>query len=137
MKRTGSSWIMSSEAEKKGDVCHCLTRRDGFGIQLARIDSPAPESPITLENHPDLVARFGSDGTLKVCDTGKRGEAGYREQGETAENFLMHHDGWGSGGTVRTAGLYLDSPPAAGGFTYFQNICQASLVPASGIHSGC
>jgi hypothetical protein len=40
-----------------------------------------------LENHPDLVSRFGSDGTLKVCDTGKRSEAGYREQGETAENF--------------------------------------------------
>jgi hypothetical protein len=80
-----------------------------------------------LEEHRDSVGRFGRDGTLKVYDVMKDPSAGYREQGETSDLFSTHHDGLGSGGTVSTVGLYMDSPPLSGGYTYFQNICRLSL----------
>jgi Taurine catabolism dioxygenase TauD, TfdA family len=80
-----------------------------------------------LEQHADMISRFGQDGTLKVYDVVKDSSAGYREQGETSDLFSMHHDGLGSGGTVSTVGLYMDSPPLSGGYTYFQNICRLAL----------
>lgn len=92
--------------------------------QLEKTVPVAFPLPHPLEGHPDSVARFGpSDGTVKIYDLpGKGGPAGYREQAETNEVFDMHHDGLGSGGTVQTVVLYMDSPPLFGGFTYFQNI---------------
>jgi hypothetical protein len=83
--------------------------------------------PHPLEQHRDMIARFGQDGTLKVYEVIKVPSAGYREQGETSEMFSMHHDGLGSGGTVFAVGLYMDSPPLTGGYTYFQNVCRLSL----------
>lgn len=80
-----------------------------------------------LEEHPDAIKKVGRDGTLKVREVIKDPSLGYREQGETSEMFSMHHDGLGSGGTVFAVGLYMDSPPLAGGYTYFQNICRLSL----------
>src|SRR5581483_2497903 len=90
------------------------------------IDHPLPHP---LEGHAEAVSRFGpSDGTVKVYNLpGKGGAAGYREQAETNEIFDMHHDGLGSGGTVQTVILYMDSPPMFGGFTYFQNILLLAL----------
>jgi hypothetical protein len=75
-----------------------------------------------LEGHHDAVERFGPpDGTVKIYDLVKKTE-GYREQGETSEMFSLHSDGLGSGGTVQTTALYMDSPPLTGGYTFFQNI---------------
>jgi Taurine catabolism dioxygenase TauD, TfdA family len=85
--------------------------------------------PHPLEGHPEAVSRFGqADGTVKIYNlAGRGGAAGYREQAETAEVFAMHHDGLGSGGTVQTAVLYMDSAPLWGGFTFFQNIARLAL----------
>ena len=84
------------------------------------------DHPLThpLEGHSEAISRFGApDGTVKIYNLpGKGGAAGYREQAETNEVFDFHHDGLGSGGTVETAILYMDSPPLWGGYTYFQNI---------------
>lgn len=75
-----------------------------------------------LEGHPEAVGRFGPpDGTVKIYDLVKK-RGGYREQGETSEMFSLHSDGLGSGGTVQTTALYMDSPPITGGYTFFQNI---------------
>jgi len=75
-----------------------------------------------LEGHPESVSRFGpSDGTVKIYDLAKK-DSGYREQGETAEMFSLHTDGLGSGGTVQTTVLYMDSPPLSGGGTHFSRI---------------
>lgn len=80
-----------------------------------------------LEGHDEAVARFGpQDGTVKVYNLPKTNES-YREQGETAELFSLHTDGLGSGGTVQTTALYMDSPSFAGGYTFFQNILLLSL----------
>lgn len=87
--------------------------------------------PLThpLESHPEVISRFGqSDGTVKIYNLVKAGDAaGYREQGETAEMFSLHNDGLGSGGTVETTALYMDSPPLCGGYTFFQNILRLVL----------
>lgn len=135
-------------ATEKDDIVHQF--RSEFGAAyfiVENCDEPAPYGhplldiaeqlkdelnlahplPHPLEQHPDMIARFGRDGTLKVHEVPKDPSAGYREQGETSEMFSMHHDGLGSGGTVFTVGLYMDSPPFSGGYTYFQNICRLSL----------
>lgn len=77
-----------------------------------------------MEGHPDAVARFGPpDGTLKIYGLPvERGGARYREQAETNEMFDAHNDGLGYAGLIRTAILMLDSPPIAGGYTFFQNL---------------
>ena len=63
-----------------------------------------------LEGHQEAVRRFGeTDRTVKIYDL-KKTDRGYREQGETSEMFSMHTDGLGSGGTVQTTALYMDSP---------------------------
>ena len=82
-----------------------------------------------MEGHAEAVARFGpADGTTKIYDLpGRGGSAGYREQAETNETFDFHHDGLGSGGTVETVLLYMDSPPLYGGYTYFVNIPAAGF----------
>jgi hypothetical protein len=80
--------------------------------------------PLThpLEGHPDTLSRFGpADETVKIYDLIKK-DRGYREQGETADMFSMHSYGLGSGGTVHTTALYMDSAPLSGGYTFFQNI---------------
>lgn len=83
-----------------------------------------------LEEHPLTLEEFGGgDGTVKVRDVPK--VSGYREQGETAEQFDTHHDGLGSGGAVETVVLYLDRAPLLGGYTYFQNLPLISLGLAS------
>jgi hypothetical protein len=104
------------------DICDQLS--DAFHLTF-----PLPHP---LEGHREAVDRFGpTDGTVKIYDlSGKGGMAGYREQAETNETFDFHHDGLGSGGTVETAVLYMDSAPLVGGFTYFQNIILVSLALA-------
>ena len=77
-----------------------------------------------MEAHPEAAARFGPrDGTLKIYDlpvsaVGPR----YREQAETNEMFDAHNDGLGYAGLIRTFILTADSPPLAGGYTFFQNL---------------
>ena len=85
--------------------------------------------PHPLEGHHEAQARFGEpDGTVKIYDLPiVPGANKYREQAETSELFALHHDGLGSGGTVETVFLYTDSPPLAGGYTFFQNITRLSL----------
>jgi hypothetical protein len=79
-----------------------------------------------LENHPLTIDEFdGVDHTVKVRDVPKEG--GYREQGETSEQFDTHHDGMGSAGTVDTVFLYMDGAPVYGGYTYFQNLPRIAL----------
>lgn len=85
-----------------------------------------------METHSEAVARFGTpDGTLKIYDlpvevAGPR----YREQAETNEAFDAHNDGLGYAGLVSLAALWLDAPPAWGGYTYFANVVRASRVLA-------
>src|SRR5205807_610199 len=57
----------------------------------------------------------------------KKESEGYREQGETAEAFFLHHDGLGSAGAVELVALFADSAPLCGGFTYFFNVCRVAL----------
>lgn len=80
-----------------------------------------------LESHPGTIQRFGgNDGTLKIYNKPKAG-TGYIEQGETADQFDMHSDGLGSGGTVQAFLLYMDSPPLDGGYLYLQDIARLAL----------
>jgi hypothetical protein len=85
-----------------------------------------------LEGHQEAVERFGPpDGTVKIYNLPKDPSTGYREQAETDEMFDMHHDGLGSGGTVQTVALYMDSPPLFGGCTYFQNVPLRAVAMAA------
>jgi Taurine catabolism dioxygenase TauD, TfdA family len=86
-----------------------------------------------MEGHAEAVSRFGPpDSTLKIYDLDtKDGSTGYREQAETSDMFSAHNDGLGYGGAVKTVAFYMDSAPAWGGFTYFQNIVRLSLELAS------
>lgn len=82
-----------------------------------------------LELHGESIRRFGPpDGTVRIYDLPKAMASGYREQGETAEAFDLHHDGLGSGGTVHAVVLYADQPPLWGGFTFFQNILRVACT---------
>ncbi|MBX7185522.1 MAG: TauD/TfdA family dioxygenase [Vicinamibacteria bacterium] len=84
--------------------------------------------PHPLEKHPETIRHFGkADGTVKVYDLAKPQGTGYREQGETADAFDVHHDGLAAGGAVEAFVLYCDRGPLWGGFTYFQNVCLLSL----------
>jgi TfdA family taurine catabolism dioxygenase TauD len=81
-----------------------------------------------LERHPDTLTEFGmSDGTLKIRSVRKDPRVGYVEQGETNEEFLAHNDGLGSGNTVETSMLYMETPPLDGGYTYFANVMHLAL----------
>lgn len=83
--------------------------------------------PHPLENHARITDMFGEpDGTVKIYNVSKE-SGGYREQGETADAFRLHHDGLGSGGAVEVAALYMDAPPFWGGFTYFFNVSRCAL----------
>jgi hypothetical protein len=77
-----------------------------------------------LEGHPEAVARFGpGDGTVKIYNLPKPvGGTSYREVAETSDPFEVHLDGLGSGGTVQTVILYMDSAPLFGGFTFFYDM---------------
>lgn len=99
-------------------------------VEQLKHDLPlAHPLPHPLEGHPEARARFGGpDGTVKIYDLPiAPGANRYREQAETSELFALHHDGLGSGGTVETVFLYTDSPPLAGGYTFFQNVTRLSL----------
>lgn len=82
-----------------------------------------------LEGHHEAIARFGEpDGTVKIYNLPiEPNGARYREQAETNEPFLMHHDGLGAAGTVEAVVLYCDNHAEAGGITYFQNIVMCGL----------
>lgn len=82
-----------------------------------------------MEGHPEAVSRFGqADGTLKIYDLDtKDARVGYREQAETSELFAAHNDGLGYAGAVQAFGLYAESAPLWGGYTYFQNIVRLAL----------
>lgn len=103
----------------------------GYAHQLFEICAQLREelnlgSPLThpLEGHPEAVTRFGAaDGTAKIYDLPKPvGGSSYREVAETSEAFEVHLDGLGSGGTVQTVVLYMDSAPLFGGFTFFYDL---------------
>jgi hypothetical protein len=118
--KDGVAYFIVLNPNEKGSLPHHL-----FHLAEQMAADLHLEHPLThpLENHPDIVAMFGGDSTVKVFDFAERtGRAGYREQGETSEMFAMHHDGLGSGGTVETAVLYADAGPLYGGYTYFQNM---------------
>jgi len=85
-----------------------------------------------MESHPEAAARFGpTDGTLKIYNLPvPAGGPRYREQAETNEMFDAHNDGLGYAGLIATVMFTLDSPPLAGGFTFFQNLVRASLALA-------
>lgn len=75
-----------------------------------------------LETHPDTIARFGrSDQTTKI----------YRKPGSggamSGEDMMFHQDGLGNGGHVSAVGLYMDSAPLFGGYTYFFNVARLLL----------
>jgi hypothetical protein len=76
------------------------------------------------EGHPEAVSRFGpADGTVKLYDLPKPIDGvSYREVAETSDALEAHADGIGSGGTVQTIALYLDSAPLFGGFTCFYDV---------------
>lgn len=81
-----------------------------------------------MEGHQEAVSRFGPpDGTLKIYNLPKDPSQGYREQAETDEMFHTHNDGLGYAGLIATAILTLDSPPRAGGYTYFMNMVRAAI----------
>jgi len=96
------------------DICHQL--RDDLPLH-----HPLPHP---LEGHPEAVSRFGpADGTVKIYNLPKpSGGPGYREVAETSDPFEVHLDGLGSGGTVQTVILYMDSAPLFGGITFFYDL---------------
>jgi hypothetical protein len=124
----GVATFIVRNADEKPSQSHPL-----FDL-VSQLDGVLPVAyPLThpLEGHPEAVRRFGPpDGTVKIYNLPKSPSEGYREQAETNEMFDMHHDGLGSGGTVQTVVLYMDSPPLYGGFTYFQNIPLLGLALA-------
>lgn len=85
-----------------------------------------------MEQHPEARRRFGEpDGTLKLYNLElPKGVDKYREQAETKEKFAAHNDGLGYGGAVEASIIVLDSPPAWGGFTCFQQFVRLSLALA-------
>jgi hypothetical protein len=89
-------------------------------------DSLALHYPLRhpLEGHSEAVSRFGpTDGTVKIYNLPKPvGGPGYREVAESSDPFKVHLDGLGSGGTVQTVILYMDSAPLFGGFTFFYDM---------------
>jgi Taurine catabolism dioxygenase TauD, TfdA family len=46
-------------------------------------------------------------------------------------DFVLHQDGLGSAGSVRTVILYMECPPLVGGYSYFQNLVHVALNLAS------
>jgi hypothetical protein len=85
-----------------------------------------------LEGHPEAVKRFGpSDGTVKIYNLPKPiGGETYREVAETSDAFEVHLDGLGSGGTVQSVVLYMDSAPLFGGFTFFYDMLALGVALA-------
>ena len=86
-----------------------------------------------MERHPEAISRFGKpDGTLKIYDLPiPPGVDKYREQAETSEIFAAHNDGLGYGGAITVSMISLDSPPAWGGYTCFQQFIRLSLALAN------
>lgn len=83
-----------------------------------------PYFPVTQdeETHRDVIARFGFfDGTTKIYRKKSSGGA------MSGEDFEAHQDGMGNGGNIAVGGLYMDSPPLHGGYTYFVNLALLSM----------
>lgn len=114
-----------------------LPKARHFALTLAEQLSPAlPTSfPVDhpMESHPEAISRFGRpDGTLKIYDLPiPPGVDKYREQAETSEIFAAHNDGLGYGGAITVSMISLDSPPAWGGYTCFQQFIRLSLALAN------
>jgi hypothetical protein len=132
---------LAAQFERQGVAYFLLTEggpHDDRHPLLSLAAQLSPALPVTyaidhpMEQHPEAIARFGTpDGTLKIYDLPvPRGGDKYREQAETNERFDSHNDGLGYGGKIATIGMYLDSAPLWGGFTYFQNLVRLSLVLA-------
>jgi hypothetical protein len=81
-----------------------------------------------MELHPEARKRFGEpDGTLKlyalpIDPTIDK----YKEQAETADEFLAHNDGLGYAGSIIASMIVLDRPPLSGGYTFFSNLVRLS-----------
>jgi hypothetical protein len=109
---------------------------DGRHFLLELAEQMAGELPLSfpvdhpVEQNQEARRRFGpSDGTLKLYDLEIPKDADrYREQAKTKEMFAAHTDGLGFGGAVVASILGLDSPPAWGGYTCFQQFVRLSLA---------
>jgi hypothetical protein len=86
-----------------------------------------------MEQHAEAGKRFGEpDGTLKLYNLEIPEHIDkYREQAETKEMFAAHNDGLGYGGAIAASMIVLDSPPAWGGYTCFQQFVRVSLALAN------
>jgi hypothetical protein len=86
-----------------------------------------------MEQHPEARGRFGEpDGTLKIYNLPiPDGVDKYREVAESKELFAAHNDGLGYGGAVAAVTFFLDSPPAWGGYTCFQNLLRIAIAIAN------
>ncbi|SED98787.1 TauD/TfdA family dioxygenase [Rhodococcus koreensis] len=86
-----------------------------------------------MEQHPQARMRFGpSDGTLKIYNLPIPLEVDkYREVAESKELFAAHNDGLGYAGAVSAAMLVLDSAPAWGGYTCFQQFIRLAIALAN------
>lgn len=86
-----------------------------------------------MEFHAEARARFGEpDGTLKIYNLPiPEGVDKYREVAESKELFAAHNDGLGYGGAVAAVTFFLDSAPAWGGYTCFQNLLRVAIAIAN------
>jgi hypothetical protein len=82
-----------------------------------------------LDGRPETVSRFGPhDGTTKLYNLPKFIDGStHREGSVTSEALDAHMEGIGTGGTIQTIGLYMDSPPLFGGYLCFFDIVTLAI----------
>lgn len=82
------------------------------------------------EGHPEAVRRFGkNDKTFKIYDLPDNyTKKSFREIAETHEDFDVHLDGLGTGGTVQTLILYADSTPVFGGYALVFDVLAIAIA---------
>lgn len=110
-------------------VARHLPNRDAAGTPLLALaaqlkDFLGPSYPIA---HPKEIESDSSIGLrpagVKIYDHGP----GNTFATSNNKDFVLHQDGLGSAGSVRTVILYMESPPLAGGYNCFQNLARAAL----------
>lgn len=126
----GVAYFTCPGVERLRDDRHFSLR---LAEQLSTVLPTAHPVDHPMEKHPEAISRFGEpDGTLKIYDLPIPPQAEkYREQAETNELFAAHNDGLGYGGAITVSMITLDSPPAWGGYTCFQQIVRLSLALAN------
>jgi alpha-ketoglutarate-dependent taurine dioxygenase len=112
-------------------VTRHLPNRDAGGTSLLALAEQLKDSlelsypiahPKEMEMESDSSIALRLPG-VKIYDHGR----GHTFATSNNKDFVLHQDGLGSAGSVRTVILYMESPPLAGGYNCFQNLARAAL----------